>query len=245
MRVADEAWKGKSSIPRNPSLPAIRGVGGGPTPSPSGRGQFQPQMQPSMMQRSSPTGSRVQHSQGQQQPHQYMPHHMMAGAPHSMGYSQMGMPAVTPGFPGNMPFPQHLSQESYRMPGQESHRVPTPSRYAPPRYEPPPVASVPPSTTKTSKATSLKKPPLVTPSAAVTPRTPAIPLGFDASKRRSKITLPEPTLDYFGPSRPEQPKTTALSIFSFLSNDDLYNAGLVCKRWSRLAMDEELLQFQA
>jgi hypothetical protein len=48
----------------------------------------------------------------------------------------------------------------------------------------------------------------------------------------------------FGKKYPEQPKTTALAIFSFLSNDDLYNAGLVCKSWSQLAMDGELWKFQ-
>eukprot|EP00540_Astrosyne_radiata_P022092 CAMPEP_0116867864 /NCGR_PEP_ID=MMETSP0418-20121206/26861_1 /TAXON_ID=1158023 /ORGANISM="Astrosyne radiata, Strain 13vi08-1A" /LENGTH=127 /DNA_ID=CAMNT_0004503737 /DNA_START=214 /DNA_END=594 /DNA_ORIENTATION=- len=77
----------------------------------------------------------------------------------------------------------------------------------------------------------------------VTPRTPAVRLGFDASSSKKKRKLrpgaKEQAFPYFG-RLPEQPKTTALSIFSFLSNDDLYNAGLVCKRWSRLAMDEEL-----
>jgi hypothetical protein len=53
----------------------------------------------------------------------------------------------------------------------------------------------------------------------------------------------EPASLYFGDKLPEQPKTTALAIFSFLSNDGLYNAGLVCKDWSELAMDEELWKF--
>jgi hypothetical protein len=71
---------------------------------------------------------------------------------------------------------------------------------------------------------------------------------FDAASSRKKRKLnpgePEPTLPIFGSKYPEQPKTTALAIFSFLSNDDLYNAGLVCKPWSQLAMDGELWKFQ-
>lgn len=79
-----------------------------------------------------------------------------------------------------------------------------------------------------------------------TPRTAAIRLGFDpvSSKKKRKLRpgAKEATFPYFD-KLPEQPKTTALAVFSFLSNDDLYNAGLVSKRWSRLAIDEELWQF--
>ena len=52
----------------------------------------------------------------------------------------------------------------------------------------------------------------------------------------------EPAFPFFG-KNPEQPKTTALAVFSYLSNDDLFNSGLVCKQWSQLATDEELWQF--
>jgi hypothetical protein len=81
------------------------------------------------------------------------------------------------------------------------------------------------------------------------PRTPAVRVEFDPASSRKKRKLSpgvaEPTLAYFGDKLPEQPKTTALAIFSFLSNDDLYNAGLVCKSWTKLAMDEELWKFQS
>ena len=80
----------------------------------------------------------------------------------------------------------------------------------------------------------------------VTPRTPAVRLGYDPYSSKKKRQLSpghkEATLPYFG-ELPEQPKTTALAVFSFLSNDEIYNAGLVCKLWSRLAIDEELWQF--
>eukprot|EP00548_Thalassiothrix_antarctica_P018654 CAMPEP_0194193048 /NCGR_PEP_ID=MMETSP0154-20130528/73131_1 /TAXON_ID=1049557 /ORGANISM="Thalassiothrix antarctica, Strain L6-D1" /LENGTH=936 /DNA_ID=CAMNT_0038916989 /DNA_START=381 /DNA_END=3191 /DNA_ORIENTATION=+ len=71
-------------------------------------------------------------------------------------------------------------------------------------------------------------------------------LGYDpaSSKKKRKLSLGEneATFSYFG-NFPEQPKTTALNVFSFLSNDEIYNTGLVCKSWNGLAMDEELWQF--
>ena len=80
----------------------------------------------------------------------------------------------------------------------------------------------------------------------VTPRTPGVRLGYDPYSSKKKRQLSpghkEATLPYFG-ELPEQPKTTALAVFSFLSNDEIYNAGLVCKLWSKLAIDEELWQF--
>ncbi len=207
-------------------------------PSPTGRGAYPPSLPPAMMQRSSPTGTRGPHPQGQPPLPHYMPHHMMMGPPHAMGYSPMGVPAVTPGYQGSLPLPpQHLSQDP--------HRAPTLVRQPPPRLlPPPPPPPLGPSTSATT-ASSVKRAPQVTPGAFATPRTPATRIGFDARRRRSNITLPEPTLDYFGSSVPEQPKTTALAVFSFLGNDDLYNASLVCHLWSRLALDEELWQFQA
>lgn len=92
---------------------------------------------------------------------------------------------------------------------------------------------------------STKEPCPPSPTVAV-PRTPGVRLGYDPYSSKKKRHLSpgqkEATLPYFG-TLPEQPKTTALTIFSFLSNDEIYSAGLVCKRWSRLAMDEELWQF--
>jgi hypothetical protein len=81
-----------------------------------------------------------------------------------------------------------------------------------------------------------------------TPKTPAVRIQFDPATSRKKRKLSsgesEPTLPYFGDQFPKQPKTTALAIFSFLPNDELYNAGLVCKSWSELAVDKEFWKFQ-
>ena len=88
--------------------------------------------------------------------------------------------------------------------------------------------------------------PQVTPSAS-TPRTPGVRVKFDpaSSKKKRKISpgQEEASVPFFGMRYPPQPKTTSLTVFAFLSNDDLYNAGLVCKSWSQLAMDEELWKF--
>lgn len=45
---------------------------------------------------------------------------------------------------------------------------------------------------------------------------------------------------FFGSQVQKQTKKIALSVFSFLSSDDIYNASLVSKEWSRLAFDKEL-----
>ena len=86
----------------------------------------------------------------------------------------------------------------------------------------------------------------VTPGTA-TPRARGERVKFDpASSRKKRKISPgkdDVTLPFFGNRFPEQPKTTALAIFSFLSNDDMYNAGLVCRSWSQLAMDGELWKF--
>ncbi|KAL7539060.1 hypothetical protein ACHAXR_009000 [Thalassiosira sp. AJA248-18] len=50
----------------------------------------------------------------------------------------------------------------------------------------------------------------------------------------------EPTTDYFGPDVEGQSKTTALSVFSYLTNDDLFNASIVSKKWCNVAFDNGL-----
>ena len=81
---------------------------------------------------------------------------------------------------------------------------------------------------------------------AVSPKTPGIRKAFDpATSRKKRKTTDgesEPTEPYFG-EKLNQPKTTALAVFSFLSNDDLYHASLVCRRWGELAFDDELWKF--
>jgi hypothetical protein len=45
---------------------------------------------------------------------------------------------------------------------------------------------------------------------------------------------------YFGPNVPGQTKTTALVVFSYLTNDDLFNASIVSKRWCDVSFDKAL-----
>ena len=143
------------------------------------------------------------------------------GHPHA-GYAPMGMP-VTPGYrrpPHRMSSGEGLPHSMYRPP--HSNRLPSAGR---------PVAK---STKNNHKSTT------------GSPKTPGIRKPFDLAtsrKKRNKTDgVSEPLESYFGEER-KQPKTTALAVFSFLSNDDLYHASLVCRRWGELAFDEELWKF--
>ena len=52
-----------------------------------------------------------------------------------------------------------------------------------------------------------------------------------------------PTSKTFGKDRPGITKATTMKLFGFLSNDDLFNACLVNKEWSVLALDEQLWSY--
>lgn len=144
------------------------------------------------------------------------PHYMgqsFIHRPSNMNFSPLGV--VTPGYTSS----------------SHGQRIPTSAG---------PTAAGEPATVHGTKRSVNK----ITPSMA--PRTPAVRLQFDPSssrKRRKKGNQDEETYPYFGPKVPEQPKTTALAVFSFLSNDDVYKAALVCKTWKALAEDGELWQF--
>lgn len=185
-----------------------------PVPSPGGARLPHPHMMHPSPRGPPPPGSH-------HPPPHYMHQGMMMGPPMGhMGYSPMGIPMTPAGYP----HPQHMAQ------GEPHH-----SMYPPPPGNP-----------SAHRPTEVHPPPKITPTA--TPRTPAVRVRFDPASSRKKRKLspgvPEPTFPYFGEKLPEQPKTTALAIFSFLSNDDLYNAGLVCKKWTQIAMDGELWKFQ-
>ncbi len=217
MRVADEAWKqGRAGVPRKPAAPAAAAGRHPPSKSPPLN-----HMPPPHMMHPSPRGPPLSHGPPPGHPHHHpygMPY--MRGPPPPHGYPHMGMPPMTP---AGYPLP-HMHGEMYPPPHPGHH--PSSQRKA-----------------------DLKRPPpnYITPVAA-TPRTPGIRVQFDpaSSRKKRKISLgqDEATIPFFGIKFPAQPKTTALSIFSFLSNDDLYNAGLVCKSWSQLAMDGELWKFE-
>ena len=133
--------------------------------------------------------------------------------PSKMTFSPLGTQPVTPG---------HTSAMQYR---QSDFQAPRTTNQGP---------------LSTTKRTANK----ITPT--LPPRTPAVRLQFDPAssrKKRRKGNEAEATFPYFGPGAPEQPKTTALAVFSFLSNEDVYNAALVCKTWKTLAEDGELWQF--
>uniref|UniRef100_A0A7S2KIH0 CRC domain-containing protein n=1 Tax=Leptocylindrus danicus TaxID=163516 RepID=A0A7S2KIH0_9STRA len=78
--------------------------------------------------------------------------------------------------------------------------------------------------------------------AAATPRR----LGFDVASSAKKCKpgdveyIVEPI---FGVGKPKQPKTLVLGIFSYLTNDDLFNASLVSKRWNELSLHEALWKY--
>lgn len=220
MRVADEAWKGKAPGPPGNSgqkpAPPHPSSASRRRPIPSPMGPGRLGPPPHHMMHATPRGPPPHHHPSHHHPH---PHYM--GHPHMMmgppiGYSPMGMPMTPAGYP----------------PHPDAHGM----------YPPPP--GPPPSSRKHAPLA----PKSVTP-AMTTPRTPAVRIQFDPATSRKKRKLSsgelEPTLPYFGDDLPKQPKTTALAIFAFLSNDDIYNAGLVCKSWSRLAVDEELWKFQS
>lgn len=52
----------------------------------------------------------------------------------------------------------------------------------------------------------------------------------------------EPTDAFFGPDVPTQTKETALSVFSYLTKEDLFNASIVSKKLNRVAFDPGLWQ---
>jgi hypothetical protein len=68
--------------------------------------------------------------------------------------------------------------------------------------------------------------------------------GFNPHLKKKQDREDENKMSYFGQNNASQTKTTALTVFSFLSNDDIYNASLVCHVWTKLSLDEELWQFE-
>jgi hypothetical protein len=258
MRVADEAWKGtnrKRTAPPPPAPPARRIAHGPsmPIPSPAtGR------LHPTHMMHASPRGPPAQHG-GSHHPH-YMSHHgMMMGPPMGgsmgmggMAYSPMGMPPMTPvGYQK----PLTMSHGDHRgmYPPTPAPGIPTPAAATRPLA---PLASaaktitpVAPITVTSSAVAVAATTDTASKTTRMTPRTPGIRVKFDPASSRKKLKLSpgsaEPTYAYFGTNTPEQTKTTALAVFSFLSNSDVYNASLVSKKWSQLAVDEELWKFTA
>lgn len=66
--------------------------------------------------------------------------------------------------------------------------------------------------------------------------------GFNPHASKKSSGKVESKESYFGPDVPMQTRTTALHIFSFLENEELFNASIVSKTFSSLAFDSELWQ---
>jgi hypothetical protein len=65
--------------------------------------------------------------------------------------------------------------------------------------------------------------------------------GFNPKAKSSQRKV-ESAESYFGPKVPKTTRTAALNVFSFLSNEDMFNASIVSKTWNSLAFDNELWQ---
>ena len=235
MRAADEFWKGNNpNVPmqigpgviRNPPPPPPPGM----FPSPAGPHQHQhqhrhghqmgghhPGASHMRMHRHHPMMSPSMHGG----PHHYMaPPHVMMG--HPMGYSPVAMhPNPTPPFQSSGGMHRSVARTGggAGSGGSTSNNSSSKRRHGTSQYR--------------------------MPSLTTTPKTPASRRGFDphSSKKKNRGEKEKANL-YFGSRNPSQTKNSALAIFSFLSNDDIYNASLVSKAWSKMSLDEELWQFQ-
>ena len=149
----------------------------------------------------------------------------------------------------SMESPQAADEsKASETPKDDSDRDIVPSATEDPRAQPTPRDR--PDTSEQPTPVETKKPAIaeITPMPA-TPA-PAVRLAYDPStqkKRKVGGDVPtEATLPYFGATCPEQPKRTALAVFSYLSNSELQEtAGRVCHRWNRLAKEEALRQSQS
>lgn len=70
----------------------------------------------------------------------------------------------------------------------------------------------------------------------------AVRKGFNTHSSNKSSRKVENIEDFFGPDVANQTRTTALNVFSYLENEELYNASIVSKTWSSLAFDSELWQ---
>jgi hypothetical protein len=140
------------------------------------------------------------------------------------GYSpsMSGRPPMTPGYGYEMFYPQ-------RRPVSSSGPIPRSLG----SYD----------ATSDSKATPGKRTATeITPTAS---HIRAVRLSFDPvitrEKRvRSGSTEIETVQSYFGPNNPPQPKIMVLHIFSFLSDEDIHGAALVCKKWEQISKEKEV-----
>jgi hypothetical protein len=146
---------------------------------------------------------------------------------HSMSTAQVNSKTdarqpITPSFPPHYNVHHHIPLYGYPA-------APTPVG----------VSTLVKSTSKPSEIKKVNNPNLSTPAATAATR-----LNFDPTHSLMTTKIKPGSLEAksstFGIGVPKQPKTMTLTIFSFLSNADLYNASLVSKEWSKLATDPAL-----
>jgi hypothetical protein len=250
MRVSDEEWRRQSVNSARKSIPPGAQHGHDqssshhrrPLPSPANR--MPPQshmMHPGPY--SGPHGGPPPHHGNRPYPHHphfmgHPPPHMMRGHPGPpMGYSPMGVPMTPGGFAGPPP-PHH-----HRMPPSDG--MPRAIYHPPQQNRPTPMRKQPPKDPRLSQKQPVVAKVTETPS-IVTSKPPAgVRRTSDqaTSHESHKVGESESEERLFGEKLPPQSKITALKILSFLGSDDMCRVGRVCKQWSKLAVDKELLKF--
>eukprot|EP00557_Chaetoceros_sp_GSL56_P000558 CAMPEP_0176491422 /NCGR_PEP_ID=MMETSP0200_2-20121128/8421_1 /TAXON_ID=947934 /ORGANISM="Chaetoceros sp., Strain GSL56" /LENGTH=906 /DNA_ID=CAMNT_0017888845 /DNA_START=190 /DNA_END=2907 /DNA_ORIENTATION=- len=88
-----------------------------------------------------------------------------------------------------------------------------------------PTPQMPPTVKKQAHSVVLKN-----------PKTPSRRDPLKSKKEVGEVIMK----DYFGPTNGLLDKRAVIGIFSFLSNEELYNASIVSKTWSKIATDDEL-----
>jgi hypothetical protein len=74
-----------------------------------------------------------------------------------------------------------------------------------------------------------------------TPITPSSQRGVEKHlRRKTQLESMEQKGPYFGPDLANQSKHTALNVFSYLDNEDLFNASVVSKLWCDVSFDRAL-----
>ena len=170
------------------------------------------------------------------------------GIPKSIGRNP-----AQPIFPSSTPIMPHQRMGMHPMMSPQAYMGRPPMMMPPGRMAYSPMHQLPPGTpaydhrlmyNRTTLPTPQARPGMVQKSPLLkTPKTPVArrdPLSAKKSKKPGK----EEVKTFFGPRNGEQNKSSAIGIMSFLSNEELYNASIVSKTWSKLALDDELWQFE-
>ena len=145
------------------------------------------------------------------------PHHHMHSMHHP--YPMHGPPGGVGGYP--MHHPQHQHQPPY----SESRAAVSRRQHKQQQQQQP-----------AARGGGRKNPP---PSIHPASRSSSYQRRLDAQLKKDRQQQ-EPKVDYFGRRNPRQTKATALKIFSYLDNDDLFNSSIVCKKWCDTSLDRGL-----